>query len=63
MLVFGARPDLDVLVTSRDFLLTSALALATAGLSSAAALVLAVPAPSARHWSADSRSQSWECGR
>ena len=43
VLLFGTRPDLDSLVTRQDFLLTSALALATAGLSAAAALVLAVP--------------------
>jgi hypothetical protein len=43
VVLFGARPDLDVLVINRDLLMTSALALATAGLSSAAALVLAVP--------------------
>jgi len=43
VLVFGTRPDLASLVTGQGFLLTSALALATAALSSAAALVLAVP--------------------
>jgi hypothetical protein len=43
VLLFGTRPDLVSLVTRQDFLLTSALALATAGLSAAAALVLAVP--------------------
>jgi len=43
VLVFGTRPNLASLVTSQDFLLTAALALATAGLSAAAALVLAVP--------------------
>ena len=43
VLVFGTRPDLASLMRNQDFLLTSALALATAGLSSAAALVLAVP--------------------
>jgi hypothetical protein len=43
VLVFGTRPDLASHVRNQDFLLTLALALATAGLSSAAALVLAVP--------------------
>ena len=44
VLVFGARPDLASLLTRQDFLVTAALALATAGLSAGAALVLAVPA-------------------
>jgi len=43
VLVFGTRPNLVSLMRDHEFLLTSALALATAGLSSAAALVLAVP--------------------
>jgi hypothetical protein len=43
VLVFGARPDLASLLPTQGFLLTSALALATAVLSSSAALILAVP--------------------
>jgi hypothetical protein len=43
VLVFGARPHLDVLLTNHDFLLTAGLAFAAAGLSATAALVLAVP--------------------
>jgi len=43
VLVFRTRPGLALLVTSQDFLLTAAFALATAGLSAVAAFVLAVP--------------------
>jgi hypothetical protein len=43
VLVFGTRPNLASIVTGQDFLMTSVLALGTAGLSAAAALVLAVP--------------------
>ena len=43
VLVFGIRPGIASLMANPDFLLTTALALATVCLSSTAALVLAVP--------------------